>query len=121
MKILVVDDDFEMREMLKALLRRDGHEVETVEDGERGVAAATQKGFDLVLMDMVMPRKEGLEAILDILHVNPEAKIIAMSGGTRAGEADFPVLKCGAVGVMTKPFQPAELRAAIAAAVEKSA
>ncbi len=81
--ILVVDDKFEMREYLRDLLEIYGYEVIMAADGNEAVSIYTEmKGrIDLVITDILMPEKDGEETILELKNLNPEVKIIAISGG----------------------------------------
>jgi|WetSurMetagenome_2_1015567.scaffolds.fasta_scaffold04639_2 DNA-binding NtrC family response regulator len=82
-RILVVDDDQQIRLMLQMWLERDGHEVHLAEDGNDALDALKLEtdGFDVVITDIVMPDKEGLELILELKKKYHKLKIIAMSGG----------------------------------------
>lgn len=124
MKILVVDDDPQLRAVLRHILRRDGHAVCEAEDGDVALQAlGKDETIALALIDMVMPRKEGLETILDIRRAEAPGtaraerpvKIIAMSGGPRFHMHDplHLALSCGADFVIEKPFEPAALRALV--------
>lgn len=112
--ILVVDDDPQLRLALSLILRRLGHLVDQAENGYSALQsiAAHRDGYDLVVMDIIMPDKEGIETILELRKTRPHLKIIAMSGGGRL--YDFDPLKlaidCGANFVIAKPFEPAAMR-----------
>ena len=112
--ILVVDDDPQLRLALSHILRRLGHRVDQAENGHRALQsiAAQRDGYDLVVMDIIMPDKEGIETILELRKTRPHLKIIAMSGGGRL--YDYDPLKlatdCGANFVIAKPFEPAAMR-----------
>lgn len=112
--ILVVDDDPQLRLALSHVLRRMGHCVDQAENGHRALQsiAAHRTGYDLVVMDIIMPDKEGIETILELRKTRPQMKIIAMSGGGRL--YDYDPLKlatdCGANFVIAKPFEPAAMR-----------
>ncbi|HWE73740.1 MAG TPA: response regulator [Stellaceae bacterium] len=110
-KILVIDDSPIVRQTLAAILRHNGYEIELAEDGKRGVAAFRAGAPDLVITDLIMPEKEGLETIRDIRRDNPDAKIVAISGGARTGHADFLRMAqaFGAVAVIAKPFATQEV------------
>lgn len=103
--ILVIDDDQDMRDFMSAALDDGGHQVLTASDGDAGVEIFRDKQPDLVITDIVMPRKGGIETIIDIRRHWPTAKIIAISGGS-AGPSD--VLRVarvlGACDTLAKPF-----------------
>jgi two-component system chemotaxis response regulator CheY len=112
--ILVVDDDRQLRLALKHILAREGYSVSEASNGYGALQSLAAAGghFDAVLMDIIMPDKEGIETILEIRRKNPDLKIIAMSGGGRMH--DYNPLKlareCGADFTIAKPFEPAEIR-----------
>ncbi len=105
-RILVIDDDDQFRAMMKKLLEQNGHDVLEASDGEKGVRLFEQQGADLIVTDIVMPNKEGLETIMDLRRKAPGVKIIAVSGGGRIGPESYLDLakKFGAVKVFSKPF-----------------
>ena len=110
-KILVIDDDMVVRETIIQILEDKGYEVISAEDGYRGLAAFRRDKPDLVITDIIMPEKEGIETIRDIRGEYPEAKIIAISGGGRIGNTDFLKIarQLGASDVIAKPFDPDDL------------
>lgn len=79
-RILVVDDDPRVREVLTAMLESSGYEVEVAANGRDAVAALQKSKFTAILTDLVMPEQEGIETIKMIRTDYPEVKIIAMSG-----------------------------------------
>jgi CheY-like chemotaxis protein len=115
--ILVVDDDPEIRELLKLLLETRDYEVALAEDGRKAARAIAQRPFDLAMTDLLMPERDGLEFIREVHRAHPALKIIAMSGGGHiAGEAYLKMARAfGAGAVLEKPFGPEELWQAIAA------
>jgi len=115
-KILVVDDNEPFRRMLGRMLEGAGYSVLTAGDGVAALALYRQQSVDLVLTDLIMPEKEGLETILELRRLAPDLKIIAMSGGGRVDADDyFPLAKAfGAARTLAKPFLAAELLATVA-------
>src|SRR5688572_20817471 len=105
MKILVIDDDNLMRYMLERILRSNGYEVVTAADGARGMAVFRSATPDLVITDILMPEQEGIETIRMMRRERPDAKIMAISGGTQLGDFDILSMagKLGADDVMNKP------------------
>ncbi len=87
--ILVVDDDNQVREMLKKVFEREGYAVVEANNGVEATDIYDPEAIDLVVTDIVMPEKEGLETIRDIRKMNPEARIIAISGGGRINPEDY--------------------------------
>ena len=114
-RILVIDDEASMRTLLASMLGREGFEVDTAEDGDAGVEAFRRQRHDLVVTDILMPKKGGLVAIREILDLDPEMKIIAMSGGGSTGKLNFLSTARTFPGVKTlqKPFRQSELMAAV--------
>ena len=88
-RILLVDDDQQVREMLKLTLERAGHVVTEANDGTQAVAFYKPESFDLVVTDIVMPEKEGIETIMELRGMNPSVHIIAISGGGRISPEDY--------------------------------
>lgn len=115
MRILVVDDDAKVRGVVRAMLEREEHEVIEAEDGKAGIRRYSAGGVDLVLCDLFMPGRDGLEVIIELRRGFPGVKVIAMSGGGFGGALDLlPTAKgLGASEVLYKPFSRALLIAAI--------
>jgi DNA-binding NtrC family response regulator len=113
--ILVVDDDNLMREMLLQLLTLEGHSATGAENGAIAEKLMEKTVFDLVITDIVMPEKEGLEIIMHIHKSNPSIPIIAVSGGARIEPGSYLDIakQLGAKYTFTKPINRSELVAAI--------
>src|SRR5665213_3241891 len=88
-KVLVIDDDHLVRRTISRILQTGGYRVALAEDGAKGVAKFRSERPDLVITDIIMPEKEGIETIIELLRDNPQARIIAVSGGGRLGSMDF--------------------------------
>ena len=82
-KILVIDDDLQVRTMLRGMLEDEGFEVDVAENGREGVQQYLAEPCDLVIADIVMPEMEGVEVINLLQKCVPAPKIIAISGGSR--------------------------------------
>ena len=111
-RILIIDDDSEFRAMLRAMLEDAGYtEIEEAANGSIGVKLFRQHPFDLVLTDIVMPDKEGLEMITELTRDFPGIKIIALSGGGRVGPQSYLEMAklLGASRTMAKPFKKSDL------------
>ena len=109
--VLVIDDDPVTRVVVCAVLESAGHTVIEAADGHNGLTAFYQHSADLVITDILMPGKDGIETIRELRGTNPEIKIIALSGDVRF---DGPgILKAahflGANEVIEKPFRNDEL------------
>ena len=114
-RVLVVDDDEDVREMLRQMLERQGYEVTTAADGKEGIARYREALVDLIVLDIVMPEKEGLETIMELRRDSPEVKIIAISGGGRIGPQSYVEVAraLGAQRAFTKPLDRKEFLAAV--------
>jgi len=120
-RILVIDDEPSILLMIKKMLEREGYQVDTAIDGGEGMEMFKKFVPDLLITDIIMPQKEGLEIILDLRKKYPELKIIAISGGGRIGpEGYLPSAKIfGADCVFQKPLVKNEFLAAIAQLLKK--
>lgn len=118
-RILVIDDERPVREMLTQMLERQGYEVETAENGETAMNLLKKNPADLVITDMIMPKKEGMIAIMEIRRDFPELKVIAISGGGQTGRdgaaSEYLSIasRCGALRTFTKPLSRDDLLVAI--------
>jgi CheY-like chemotaxis protein len=112
--ILVIDDDKGIRQFLRASLKEAGHRVREAADGAEGLAAYRKRPADLVVCDIYMPEKEGLETILELRQEFPDAKVVAISGG-HDPEIDMLAYAkvLGAAVTITKPFTQKELLDAV--------
>ncbi|MFC2113329.1 response regulator [Bacteroidota bacterium] len=114
-KILIIDDEPYILLMLKKMLERVGYEVDLASNGREGMDLFEKASADLVITDIIMPDKEGLELILEMKKQRPTLKIIAMSGGGRISPESY--LECakhfGAEKVFQKPFRQKELVSAV--------
>ena len=119
--ILLVDDDEGVRDILHKTLVNAGHEVEDAVNGSVAVAAYRRQPRDLVITDLVMPEKDGLETIMELRRLNPAVRIIAMSGGGRTlglGQLYLESARSfGASRILAKPFTSAALLKAVSEAL----
>ncbi len=106
-RILIIDDELHMLDVMKRMLNGFGYEVLEASDGNEGINLFREKPVDLVITDIVMPNKEGLETIKELKRDFPDVKIIAMSGGGRIGPDDYLKLASGlgADKILTKPIR----------------
>ena len=115
--ILLVEDDDAVRDVLRKTLEAAGHEVEGAANGDLGLAAYRRQARDLVITDLVMPEKNGLETIMELRRLNPAVKIIAISGGGRTlGLGQLYLESAQALGagqILAKPFSAAALLSAV--------
>ena len=114
-RILVMDDDALLRSALRVALEAAGYEVLEAGDGDAGLRLQREQGADLVLVDIFMPQRDGLEVIRALRAEAPQTKIVAMSGGGQTGQIE--VLRAaaafGAARILLKPFEPRDLLTAI--------
>ena len=105
-RIIVIDDEESIQVLLRKILERAGHNVEVAPNGKIGLEIQEENPADLIITDLFMPEKEGLETIMDLQRDFPGVKIVAMSGGDRKGNMDFLGMtkKLGAHKTLKKPF-----------------
>jgi CheY-like chemotaxis protein len=113
-KILLIDDDEQVRRVVAIVLKRHQREVVEAGDGAAGLSLLKDGGFDIVITDILMPGKNGMETIGTVRRLFPELKIIAMSGGSNSESLYLPVAKkLGADITLAKPFAHEALIAAL--------
>ncbi|MHB8520142.1 MAG: response regulator [Limisphaerales bacterium] len=113
--ILVIDDNEETRAFLKLVLNRHGYEVRTAAGGDEGLALFEDAPADVVIVDVLMPIKGGLETIVELRHDHPGVRLIAISGGFNKSTDQDPSL-ADALGVhrtCAKPCAPDDLLRAV--------
>ncbi len=116
-RILVIDDEKQVRGMLRQVLERAGYEVIEACDGEEGIKLFRKQGADLVITDIIMPEKEGVETIIELKRDFPDVKVIAISGGSRGLDKYNCIEYTEMIGVaysFAKPFDNKELLEAVA-------
>jgi DNA-binding response OmpR family regulator len=106
-KILIIDDDPQICRLISRILSAEGHHVTVTEDGNRGLRHFRAERPALVISDILMPEKEGIETILEIRREAPEIPILAISGDS--GVFLDVATKLGANGALPKPFRSADL------------
>ncbi len=116
-RILVIDDDAAVRRAVRRMLERAGHEVLEVGDGEAGIRLHRATPANLILTDIYMPGQDGLTTIRQLRQEWPEVKIVAVSGGSRAGPTDLSeqAKLLGANATLSKPFEMLDLIAVVRA------
>jgi DNA-binding response OmpR family regulator len=118
-KILIVEDDRDIAFGLEEDLARHGHQVETVGDGEQAVRRGKEGGWDLIILDLMLPRKDGFEACRELRQAGLKTPIIMLTAKTHEAEKILG-LELGADDYVTKPFSPRELRARIQAVLRRT-
>ncbi len=115
-RILLIDDEEQIRLTIGALLRIAGYDVVAAVDGQEGLELFRRQPFDLVITDVLMPRMDGAETIAALRRLRPGLKVIATYGGGRISGTN-PVAtaqRLGADRLLAKPFSAQEMNAAIA-------
>ena len=104
--ILVIDDEVQIRDVLRTVLERVGYEVTEAGDGNEGLQIYAEGGIDLVVTDIIMPEKGGIDTIMDLRRDFPDVKVIAISGGGMCGDVSYldMALGVGADRAIGKPF-----------------
>lgn len=105
--IIIVDDDPTVRLVARELLLSEGHAILEAEDGVEAMKLVSSVRVDLVVLDMLMPNKDGLETILDLRRSHPNIRILAISSGgpMKAGQLLHMALTFGADDAMSKPLR----------------
>ena len=104
--ILLVEDDHDLRTMLKSSLQKGSHLIIEASDGKEALQKFKSLLIDLVITDLVMPEQDGIGLIMELKKLKPDIKIIAISGGGKAGPANYLSIAetLGADAVFAKPF-----------------
>jgi len=112
-RVLVVDDEASVRDMVKAMIEPDGYNVIEAGNGAEAVDACRGASVDLIITDIVMPGKNGIDLIMAVKKDYPDVPVIAISGGGGiTGRFDYLEIAklVGAKNILKKPFAMAELR-----------
>lgn len=114
-RILFVDDEKALRNLYEKVLKQADYEVTTASNGKDGLNQLKNSAFDLVITDILMPDKDGIELINEIRKQYPNIPIIAVSGGGRMGSEIYLGLaqKLGAIEMLHKPFTKKQLLASV--------
>lgn len=110
-RILIIDDDEDIRHILQAAMEKHGFWVETAGDGEEGLRTYAASPADVVVTDILMPEKEGIATIIELKREYPKVKIIAISGGGSVGPDTYLTMarELGADRILSKPFSMSKL------------
>ena len=111
-QILVVDDEPQIRDILKRKLEQSGYEVAEAENGREAIEMLQREQYDLVLADILMPEKDGLEVIMFIQREQPLVKCVAISAPSNRVFLQSAEL-LGATRVIEKPFELKEVEAVV--------
>ena len=116
-KVLVVDDEQSLRDVLSIMLKRAGYAVTSAMDGEEAIELLHREIFDLVITDLRMPKIDGMEVLKAVRSVSPETGLIITAFAT--ADSAVEAMKQGAYDYLTKPFQVDEVQLIIRNALEK--
>lgn len=117
-KILIVEDDTNIAFGLEHDLKLEGYEIEVVSDGEKAIERASKGSFDLIILDVMLPKKDGFEVVRELRLGGLKTPIIMLTA--KAQEAEKVLgLELGADDYVTKPFSPLELRARVKARLRR--
>ena len=117
-RVLVADDEKNLRELIVRELARKGHDVQGVADGEAALASVSEGSYDVLILDMKMPKKEGIEVLRELAPVPDSPQVIVMTGFQDVANA-VEAMKLGAYDYLTKPTKIEELDILIRKAAEK--
>lgn len=109
-RILITEDNDNLREVLCQILKYEGYDVVHAPNGKAGMRLLHEEHCDLVITDIFMPEKDGIEVILELRRDFPDVKIIAISGGSHIVPMDCLSIakQLGAHNILSKPFKPKE-------------
>ncbi len=115
-RILVIDDDIDLCLVMREVLKAEGYEVSLATDGAQGIGSQRNQPASLLITDIFMPNKEGIETIRDFRAEFPNVPIIAMSGGGRLKRQGslFTAQELGAAVILRKPFSMSDLLSSVA-------
>lgn len=116
-RVLVIDDEPRIRAGCQAVLSKDGYELTLAEDATEGLAALAEAPYDIILLDLMMPKISGFDAIEQIREAYPGTVVIVITGYATL-EHSVEAMKRGAFDFLPKPFTPAQLRVVVQKAVE---
>lgn len=108
-RVLVVDDNEDIRDLIQVILTAAGYHVEVAPDGRAAIAAHRREPFELIITDLFMPHQDGIETIGTLRKSFPDVRVIAVSGGGRLLASTgylATALAIGANAALSKPFEP---------------
>ena len=117
-RILLVDDEANIRTVFSDVLKRAGYRVKAVEDGHEAIKEVEQNTYNLALVDLRMPGLDGIQVLEKIKSIRPQTRVIIYTGFASL-EDETEAMSKGAADYLTKPFSPEELKLAIKKALEQ--
>ena len=120
-RILLIDDNVQILNMLRQILEPEGYEVVDAINGNEGIRLYREKPTDLIITDLIMPEKDGIETIMELRRDFPDVKIIAISGGGRSHPGPYLKIakEVGAQYTFAKPVKREELLNAVRALLKQ--
>lgn len=114
-RVLLIDDEKMLRDVLRDAFVAAGYDVAVAANGAEGVRMFEEAPSDIIVTDVLMPDKDGLEVIMELRKRHPDLKIVAISGGDRTGNRRYLRIakELGAARILPKPFRPKELLAVV--------
>jgi DNA-binding NtrC family response regulator len=116
-KILIVDDDEDWRKMFSRIMKDRGYMTDEASSGVEAIEKVSSEHFDIVLLDLIMPKISGMDALAEIRKINTRTKVIIVTGFATIGSA-VEAMKRGASDYISKPFNAGTLDLAIRRAIE---
>lgn len=110
MQVLIVEDDIRLAQALGQILEENHYQVDLLHDGDQGLAYAESGSYDVIILDVMLPRKSGLEVVAELRRANVATPVLMLTARTTVQDK-ITGLDSGADDYMTKPFSPAELLA----------
>lgn len=110
MQVLIVEDDIRLAQALGQILEENHYQVDLVHDGDQGLAYAESGSYDVIILDVMLPRKSGLEVVAELRRADVATPVLMLTARTTVQDK-ITGLDSGADDYMTKPFSPAELLA----------
>lgn len=110
MQVLIVEDDIRLAQALGQILEENHYQVDLVHDGDQGLTYAESGSYDVIILDVMLPRKSGLEVVAELRRANVATPVLMLTARTTVQDK-ITGLDSGADDYMTKPFSPAELLA----------
>lgn len=118
-KILIVDDDAELRGNLAEILKQEGYETDQAGSAREAIEKTGNDGFDVVLLDFMMPKMSGIDALIELRRLRPKAKVIMVTAFATIENA-IDAIKKGASDYIAKPFKITELLTTVRRAIEEA-
>ena len=116
--VLVIDDEYLIRKVCSDLLAAEGYSVRTAEDAPTGIEVAEKEGVSAIVLDLMMPKMDGIAAIRELARVAPDAPVVVCTA-SRSQRHLIDALKLGAYDFIAKPFQPQDLISAVRRALDR--